>query len=196
MKYSLLLFLSIGSVFASSDGFVHFKETNKLYLSTSLIYQAISLESEDSSSSELTSSSFTMAGTNLNIDYFYSSKWAFHFNYYIAMILSIDAEVQGFDIGVKYYLKDGASKDIEFSGSSLQMDPKYSYFLFANASTKNFQFAAVSLKFQGFELGAGFDWHLNKNYFLRAEGSLEMLFNNNIRTYSATGAAFAIGFKY
>lgn len=192
----LLSFIFSFSAFAQGESFVHFMERNKVYLSTTFISQTVTLETEESNSSDTVDASFSMMGTSLNVDYFVMTNIAIHFNYYFAMILDIDAEVQGFDVGAKYYFNQGASKDIEFSGSSLTSSPGISYFALLNGATKNFQFAAVSLKFQGFEAGLGADWHVNSDFFIRGEASYEMLLNNNIRSYTGMGFAATLGYKF
>ncbi|MCT4640884.1 MAG: hypothetical protein N4A33_01215 [Bacteriovoracaceae bacterium] len=184
------------SVFAKNEGFVHFKERNKLLLSSSFGYEFNSLETDDSNTSEVKSSTFGILGSYLTADYFFTSKISFNFKYYFALVLDIDAEVQGFSVGGKYYFSDGASKEVEFAGSSLNAGPQLAYYIGVDLVTRDYQFATVNLRFQGFDFNAGADWHFGSRYFLRAEGSFKILSNNNIRTLTNFGARAVIGFKY
>ena len=171
------------------------KERNKYHISTSVAFQSSSITSESSSTSIASDSEFTLIAENISGQYFINSMFALSGSYFFALVLDIDAEVQGFDIGVEYfYFNNGASKDIDISGSNLQTSPELSPYLYFGASTRDIQFSTVNLKFQGIQVKAGTYWHFgDDDLYLKGNVFMDKQYNNNVREISSFGATLGIG---
>lgn len=204
MRISLrhkLLFLSLLFVTSSAyteeinEKFSFNKERNKFHVSTSVAMQSSTVTSESSATSIASDSDFTLIAQNISGQYFINSMFAVSGSYFFALVLDIDAELQGFDIGVEYFFFDnGASKDIEISGSSLQTSPEWAPYLYFGASTRDVQFSTVNLKFQGIKLKAGTYWHFgDDDLYLKGDLFMDKQYNNNVREISSMGATLGIG---
>ena len=172
-------------------------DRNKYYLSTSSKFEDSSIESESSASSVESESSFSIFSQTLNVNYFLNEKFSVVGSYNFALVLSVDAEVQGFDLGMQYYfLENGSSKELSFNGNYIETSPELAPFVYLGATTRDYQFSTTSLKFQGLSVKAGADYHIIENYVLTGDIYLQYLKNNNVRTMTTFGASISIGYKY
>lgn len=164
-------------------------------MSSSIAAQASSITSQSSSTSIASDSEFTLIAQNISGQYFINSMFAVSASYFFALVLDIDAELQGFDIGFEYfYFNNGASKDIEISGTSLGTSPDLAPYLYLGASTRDIQFSTVNLKFQGIQVRAGTYWHFGDDkLYLKGDVFMDNLTNNNVREINSFGATLGIG---
>lgn len=190
-------FVIQSAIAADNKTFLYNKERNQFHVSTSLQSHNSNIVSQTSETSEESESDFSIISQTITGEYFINDMFSVVGGYYFALVLDIDAEIQGFDLGVQYYpFQNGTSKDVSFMGSSIMTSPEWSPFLYMGASTRDYQFATVSLKFQGIELKAGTYWHLHEEYFLKGSFFYQQHLNNNVRTLTTTGASLGIGMKF
>lgn len=190
----IILFAYSLSFGAESNEFIHNKSRRLVQLSSSTILHSNSLKSKSVGTSIEVESSFNIVAQNVGADVFVSDSLSLYANYYFAVSLDIDAEVQGFDLGASYYfLKNGPSKEIEFLGSIISTRPALAPYISLGASTRDYQFSSVSLKFQGIEMSLGIDYHLRNKYFIKAELFTQKLSNNNIKDISTNGLSVGFG---
>lgn len=172
-------------------------EKNKFHLSTTGIATNSDINSKASETSLASSGKMSVFGQNLSAQYFLNESWALVGNYFFALVVDIDAEIQGFDLGVEYFpLKNGASKELSILGSTLLTSPEWAPYVALNASTRDVQFSTVNFKFQGIQLQAGTYWHFKSDLFLKGHLLYEMHNNNNVRTLTTTGLGFGVGKKF
>jgi len=199
MLPKIILFFLISNCALAFDEntFLYNKERNKFYVSTSLQGHTSNIVSESSASSEETDSDFSIVSQIITGEYFLNDKFSVVASYYFALVLDIDAEIQGFDLGFQYYpLENGSSKKISFMGSQIETAPLFAPYIYVGASTRDYQFSTVSLKFQGTEVQGGFYWHLHDDYFVKTNGFYQIHLNNNVRTLTTLGASIGIGTKF
>lgn len=194
----LIGFLLCNISFASSEKtFLFNKERNKFHLSTSVQGHSTNITSSSSATSVESSSDFSIISQLVSGEYFINESFSVGVSYYFALVLDIDAEIQGLDIGLHYYpLKNGTSKKISIMGSQIESSPEWAPYVYIGASTRDYQFSTVSLKFQGTELQGGTYWHWRDDYFFKANVFVQQHLNNNVRTLSTLGAALGIGVKF
>lgn len=177
--------------------FVFNKERKLFHISTSLQAHTSTISSDESSSSESVENDFTIIGQVVTGEYFINDSFSFVGSYYFALILDIDAEIQGFDLGFQYFpLANGSSKQIDFLGSRISTSPEWAPFIYMGASTRDYQFSTVNLKFQGVEARVGTYWHFKDDYFLKGQGFFQQHSNNNVRDLSTVGASLGFGIKF
>lgn len=193
-----LLFLTDYGYSATNDKiFVDNEERNKFHVMSSMQSHSTNITSEASATSVESNSDFSIVSQTITGEYFLNDNFSIVGGYYFALVLDIDAEINGFDLGVQYYpLGNGASKMISFMGSFLETAPEFSPYIYLGASTRDYQFSTVSLKFQGIQVEGGAHWHFHDNYFLKGNGFYQQHLNNNVRTLTTVGAGLGIGMKF
>lgn len=193
---SILLILS-SLCYGDSNNFLKMSERNQFQLSTSMQTQSSSISTNDSETSVKQDAKFSLLAQSVTGDYFINEKFSLSFSYLVALVLDIDAEVQGFDFGVHYYpLSGGASKDIKVMGSYIKASPGLTPFVYLGASTRDYQFSTVNLRFQGLTIKGGADWHLYEEYFVRGSLFGQYQLNNNVRVLSTYGISIGLGHRF
>lgn len=177
--------------------FLNNQERKKFHVMTSLQSHGTTIVSEASDSSVESEEDFSIVAQTITGEYFINDQLSIVGGYYFALVVDIDAEIQGFDLGFQYYpLSNGHVTELKFMGSSLTSYPEWSPYVYLGASTRDYQFSTVSLKFQGINLKAGTNWYFHENYFLKGEGFFQQHLNNNVRTLTTTGFAIGIGMPF
>ncbi len=177
--------------------FVFSKERNLFHISTSLQAHTSTISSQESSSSQEVENDFSIISQIVTGEYFINDMFSFVGSYYFALVLDIDAEIQGLDLGIQYYpFENGTSKQIDFLGSQIHTSPLWSPYLYLGASTRDYQFSTVNLKFQGIEVQVGTYYHFKDNYFLKSNIFIQQHSNNNVRDLSTVGGSIGLGMKF
>ena len=193
----IIILLASSSLFAIENYSLDKVDRNKYSISSSSHFQSFKISSEASSNTVEASSDISIMAQSFSLNFFLNEKIALVSSYFVALILDIDAEVQGFDVGFQYYfLNNGTSKEVSFSGSYIETTPGFSPYLYLGASTRDYQFSNFSLRFQGISAAIGMDYHFMDDYFVRASGSFDYLLNNNVRTAQSLGASLGLGYKF
>jgi hypothetical protein len=199
MKWlSLFIFLFCSQVLAADNKtFLFNEERNKFHVMTTAQAHTTNISSVASATSVENDSEFSIIAQTITGEYFLNDTFSVVGGYYFALVLDIDAEINGFDIGFQYYpFSNGTSKDISFMGSNIETSPSFSPYLYVGASTRDYQFSTVSLKFQGAEVQAGAYWHFHDKYFLKGSAFSQQHLNNNVRTLTTIGGGLTIGMKF
>lgn len=195
LLFSILLCTQVHG--ADNKTFLFNKERNKFHVMTTAQAHNTSISSEASETSVESESEFSIISQTVTGEYFINDSFSVVGGYYFALVLDIDAEINGFDVGFQYYpLNNGTSKDISFMGSQIDTSPSIAPYVYLGASTRDYQFSTVSLKFQGVEVQGGAYWHFHDTYFLKGSGFYQQHLNNNVRTLRTTGGGVSIGMKF
>lgn len=155
-----------------------------------------SIKTKESSTSLSTKTSTTYTSLNAGLDYFILNQYAISGKMMTAISSSINSEIFGFDLALKYYLKRGYGSTTYLNQSILESTPPLSYFLQLGFANRNYQFSNANIAFQGPYFGGGIDSHMTKNYFIRGELNLENLANTSNRNYFGITLLGSIGFKF
>lgn len=199
-RISLSLFLVL-TVNANANTlakkFLNNEENKKFHVMTSIQNHGTTIVSEASDSSVASEEEFSIIAQTITGEYFVNDQFSIVGGYYFALVVDIDAEIQGFDLGAQYYpLSNGHVNELKFMGSTLTSYPEWSPYIYFGASTRDYQFSTVSLKFQGINLKAGTNWYFHEKYFLKGEAFYQQHLNNNVRTLTTTGIGIGIGMPF
>ena len=203
MLLKSILLISV-SIFYSAQGFcitgktfLNQLESNYYHISSSIQTQLTEISTEASGASLESESEFSIISQTISGEYFLSNSFSLEGTYFFALSLGVDAEVQGIDFNLQYFpWGNGVSKQMKFMGSTIETSPEWSPFISAGASTRDYQFSTVNLKFQGLQFKVGTYWHLEKKYFLKAGAFSQYHLNNNVRTLRTSGLELGLGHKF
>lgn len=142
-------------------------------------------------------SNISLTAPEVGGDYFISHQFSLTGSYFFSTSASFDYEVNGLDFGSKYYfLNPGYQFEASILNSMIATTTEFSPYIYIGYSSRRFQFSKYSISFQGARAGAGIDWHLTGDFFLRGSASVQKLSNSTQGDMSNTSFEFGIGYSF
>ena len=173
------------------------KERRRFNLTADLTYSSNSIVTKNTGSTLGASTSSTFSAVEIGADYFFHPRFAATAQMLFTLTSSIDSEIKGYDVGVRYYpFKPGYQSEVELLGSKIESTPGWVSFLYGGFSNRDYQFSNSSISFQGAEFGGGFEYHFEQHFFLRGGANYQMLQNTTSRTLSGFVASVGLGYAF
>jgi hypothetical protein len=195
MKITLLFLLLLSNVRANETGL--YKERRRINFFADFTYNSSTIKTEQSGSTLSATTSSTFTSAELGVDYFFKPQWAATAQALFALTTDIDAEITGFDMGLRYYpFKKGHQSEITLLKGSLETAPGWTSFMHVGFVSRSYQFSNSSLSFQGLEAGGGMDFHFTQRYFIRGSADYQMLQNTRTRTLNGIILGMAVGYAF
>jgi hypothetical protein len=162
-----------------------------------LAFNSASIKTSESNTTSTNESSLTTTGTTICADYFFKERFSLTGAYFISVVTDIDSEIEGLDIGVKYYYLGGGYKHMaSIFGNIVKTSPSLSPYVYLGYNTTKFQFSNYSVNFKGLKLETGLDWHFSQKLFARTNIFMQSSANSSQRTMSNFGVTFGIGASF
>jgi hypothetical protein len=188
----LLIFVWLLSYCHASDN--KQEERYRFKFNLELTYNIHQISTKASDSTETAESSVSFLATEFGMDYFASKSLAITAQFVLPMMVSIDAELSGYDIGARYYFRrPGAESEAKLLGSMIESSPGWAPFIYGGFSGRTYQFSNSNISFQGIEAGGGFDYHLQGHYFVRSGISYQYLQNTSKRSLTGVVGGMSLG---
>lgn len=173
------------------------KQRRRFNVTADLTYTSSSIETKDTASTLSASTSSTFSALEIGGDYFFHPKFAATAQMLFTLTTSIDSEIKGFDVGVRYYpWNQGFQSEVELLGSRIETTPGYAVFLYGGFSGRDYQFGNTSISFQGPEAGAGMDFHFSQHVFFRGALNYQFLRNTTSRTFNGPVGSVGMGYSF
>lgn len=155
------------------------------------------IKTNESSFTSQANNSSTSISTDIGFDYFLISSLAVTGLATMAISSSLNSEIYGFDLGVRYYpFNKGYKSEVKILESTIESSPGLAPFVLLGYSNRNYQFSNSNVTFQGADLGIGADYHLSHQYFLRGAVHYQKLKNTSNRDYNGLTMAIALGMSF
>jgi hypothetical protein len=197
MKKVILLVvpLLLNTAWAGEAGL--YKERRRINFFADFTYNSNSIKTQQSSSTLSASTTSTFTAAELGVDYFFHQKIAASAQVLFVLTSDINAEITGFDAGLRYYpWSKGYQSEITLLDSKVETIPGWSSFIYGGFSSRNLQFNNTSLSFQGIEIGPGIDYHFKQRYFVRGGLNYQRLQNTTSRSLNGFVAGLAVGYAF
>lgn len=196
LKKALLITLSLSlNVALAESGSA--KERRRFNVFGDLTYNSNSIKTKETTSTLSATTTSTFTAAEFGADYFIHPRFAVTAQMLFTLTTSIDAEINGYDVGMRWYpFNKGYQTDVELLGSKIESTPGIASFFYGGFSNRDYQFGNSNISFQGIEAGAGVDYHFQHHYFIRGSLNYQMLSNTSSRTLSGFAAGFGIGYSF
>lgn len=172
-------------------------ERRRFNVTVDLTYNSNSIATQKSSSTSSASTTSSFTALELGGDFFFLPKMVVSAQMLFTLSSSIDAEISGFDLGLRYYPnKKGYQSEAELLGSKISSTPGWTNFFYGGFSNRSYQFGSTNISFQGLEVGAGIDYHFEHNYFFRAGLNYQRLQNTTTRALSGFAGSIGLGLSF
>jgi hypothetical protein len=169
----------------------------KLNLQMNGAMSSTSVNTKASDTTEATTASLTHVGFSPEVKYFLSQKLCLDFNYFSLTEASDNSQSNGYGLGVNYYFYgNGVSEILKLGNTEVYKTPGLSMFAGLDYKTRSLEAETLIIKFNGFHLKAGLDYHLNHHLFLTGSLGMDSLTSGETRTLTSTVIQAGLGTTY